>query len=343
MSVKTVGVAGLMALAGLALISVIAFNPFSTQASTHDMDEGQETQERLSADVETPSQVTRPDQLGQLQASDEDEEDSDNAEPYIGVAIFENEDGSVEVVRVQEDSPSDGVLMSGDVITAVDGATIDGTGDLVDAIAEAGSGATITLTIVRDGASQTVDVTVGERDTLSHSLRAYRSSKKYPSSEFSFPRLGKGKLGAFADLGGRVVHSRTVLENEDGSFSIYRAVAGTLSNIDTTAGAFTLSPRDGSDPIDYTITDDTKVMMNRNGDLGALNTDDDTLVIDVDGEVKMVHQGERPREGKHFFRGGKRFKFDGGGRWRDSSHMADLKAMIEKASEDIGVQPNDRM
>lgn len=343
MSVKTVGVAGLMALAGLALIAVIAFNPFSTQASTHDMADGQETQERLSADVETPSQVTRPDQLGQLQASDEDEEDSDNAEPYIGVAIFESEDGSVKVGHVQEGGPSDGVLMSGDVITAVDGTAIDGAGDLVDAVAVAGSGATLTLTITRDGASQTVDVTVGERDTMALSGRVYRSSKKYPSSWFSFPRLGKGKLGAFADLGGRVVHSRTVFENEDGSFSIYRAVAGTLSNIDTTAGTFTLSPKDGSGSIDYTINDDTKVSTSRNGDLGALNTDDDTMVIDVDGEVKMVHQGERPGEGKRFFRGGKRSKFDGGGRWRDSSHMSDLKDMIEKVSEAIGIQPNDRM
>ena len=140
MSAKTVGAAGLMALAGLALIAVIALNPFSTQASTHDMYDGQETQERLSADVGTPSQVTKPDQLGQLQASDEADEDSDNTEPYIGVAIVEIEDGSVKVTRVQEGSPSDGVLMPGDMITAVDGATIDGSGDLVDAIAEAGSG-----------------------------------------------------------------------------------------------------------------------------------------------------------------------------------------------------------
>ena len=289
MSAKKVGVAGLMALASLALIAVIASNPFSSQASTLDDNVGQDTRERLSADVDTPSQISRPDQQVQPQTADEDSEDS---EPYIRVAIIEMDDGSIKVVRVQEGGPSDGVLMSGDIITAVDGTTVTGTSDLVDAIAEAGSGATITLTITRDGSRETMDVTVGERDISVPSVRVYRSSKQYPSSIFRLPHFGKGKFSTPPGRDGRVVHSRIVIENEDGSFSTYRAVVGTVSDVDSTTGTFTLNPKDGSDSIDYTINDDTKVIMSRSGDLGPLNTNDETLVVDIDGEVKMLQQGE---------------------------------------------------
>ena len=337
MSAKTIGVAGLMALAGLALVAVIASNPFSTQASTHDATDNQETQERLSADVAAPSQVTQPDQLGQLQATDDD---SEKVKPYIGVVVIEMEDGSVKVARVQKGGPSDGALMIGDLITAVDGTTIDGTSDLIDAIEDAGSGTTITLTITRDGASQTVDVTVGERDTSGPTVRMYRWSKTYSPSVSGFRSHGKGKLGAV--MGGRAVHSKVVFENEDGSFSTYRAVVGTVSNLDAAAGTFTLNPKDGSGSIDYTISDDTKVNMSRDGDLGALNTDDDTLVVDVDGEVQLVQQGERAKQRMGFFKGGKRLGFDGAGRWHGSSRMEERKSMIEEALEAIRSQLDDK-
>ena len=63
-----------MALGALALLAVVAANPFSTRASTTDVQDAQQTPERLSADVNTPSQVGQPDQLGQLQATEEDAE-----------------------------------------------------------------------------------------------------------------------------------------------------------------------------------------------------------------------------------------------------------------------------
>ena len=331
MSAKSVGIAGLMALAGLALIAVIASNPFSTQASTHDTAAGQETEERLSADVATQSQIARPEQSDLLQGT---EEDSDDSEPYIGVAIFELEDGTVKVVRVQDGGPSDGVLMSGDVITAVDGTAITGASDLIDAIAEAGSGTAMTLTITRDGSSQTVDVTVGERDTSVPSVRVYRSSKTFGPSRMRHPRLGMWKLGSLSGVDGKAVHTKIVFENEDGSYSTYRAVVGTVSDVDATAGTFTLDPKDGSDSIDYTISDDTKVVMNRSGDLGGLNTDDDTLVVDVDGEVKMVQQGELPGKRGRLFRGGK---------WRGGVHMTDQNGLIQKALEAIRSKVDDRI
>ena len=289
MRAKTIGMAGLMALAGLALIAVIASNPFPTQASTPDTPTIQDTGDRVNTSVAEPSQIAKPDQQDLFQGTDED---SDESEPYIGAAIYELEDGTVKVIRVLGGGPSDGVLMSGDVITAVDGSTVTGTSSLVDAITEAGAGTTLTLTITRDGSSQTADVTVGERESSTSSARIRRATKSFFPSKTGVPHFGKGRSRSLMGGSGNVVHTRVVFENEDGQYSTYRAVVGTVSEIDASAGTFTLDPKDGSDSIDYTVSDDTKVMMNRSGDLGQLNTDDETLVVDVDGEVMLVRQGQ---------------------------------------------------
>ena len=289
MSAKTIGMAGLMALAGLALVAVIASSPFPTQASTPDTPTTQDTAERASASVTAPSQIAKPDQPDLFQGIDED---SDESEPHIGVAVYELDDGTVKVVRVLDGGPSDGVLKMGDVITAVDGSTVTGTSNLVDAISEAGTGTTVTLTITRDGSSQTVDVTVGERESSTPSARIHRATKSFFPSKMGVPRLGKGRYRSVMGDSGKVVHTRVVFENEDGEYSTYRAVVGTVSEVDSSAGTFTLDPEDGSDSIDYTIDEDTKVVMNRSGDLGQLNGDDETLVVDVDGEVMLVQQGQ---------------------------------------------------
>ena len=81
-----------------------------------------------------------------------------------------------------------------------------------------------------------------------------------------------------------------MLETDDG-FKTITGVKGTISKLDATAGTFTLAPKDGSNPISYQISDDTVVGMVHSGDLGGLNTEDETLVVSVDGEVKLVQQG----------------------------------------------------
>ena len=61
-----------------------------------------------------------------------------------------------------KDSPSDGVLQDGDVITSVDSEAVNDSKGLIDAVAEAGVGGAVTLTVTRDGQSIDVTVTVGE-------------------------------------------------------------------------------------------------------------------------------------------------------------------------------------
>ena len=325
MNPKSLGIAGLMALLALALIAVIASNPFTSQASTHDSEVIQETPEQLDADIAT-AEITQPQQFDMLQGTDEESEDSD---PYIGVLITELDDGSVKVVRVMANGPSEGILMQGDVIAEVDGTTIDGASDLVDAIAEAGSGATVTLTVTRDGSTLTVDVTVADRETSKSSLRTRGAGKFNSLPRFGFSWSGKGKSRALPDERGRVIHTQIVVENEDGSFSTHRAVIGTVSNVDTSAGTFTLTPKDGSDAIDYTISDTTRVVMDRTGNIGGLYTEDETLVVDSDSEVKMVKQGEQSGKRSHFFRGGKRFGSHDGGRRSGGNLLSDRKLLFD--------------
>ena len=332
MNPKSLGIAGLMALSALALIAVIASNPFTSQAATHEPGGIHQSAEQPIADVTAATEITQPQQFDLLQGT---EEESDDSEPYIGIHITELDDGSVKVLNVMTGGPSDGLLMQDDIITAVDGTTIESAADLVDAIAEAGGGTEITLTVTRDGSSITVDVTVGDRETSEASLRTFRAGRFHALPRWGFSRSGRAKWGSHSANNSPVVHSEVIVENDDGSFSTHRTVIGTVSDVDTSAGTFTLIPKDGSDDIDYTISDDTKVVMNRNGDLGQLNTEDDTLVIDIDGEVTTVVQGDWPGTRRHFSRGDKRFGLRDGGGWPGRGHLSDRSSFFDDVFDEL--------
>ena len=96
-------------------------------------------------------------------------------------------------------------------------------------------------------------------------------------------------FGHLQALEARFVRAEVVMETDEG-FKRFTAVKGTLSDIDVVSGTFMLTPRDGSDPISYVISDET-VIVNR-GDLARLNTEDETLVVAIDGHVSYIHQGK---------------------------------------------------
>ena len=209
------------------------------------------------------------------------------AKPYIGIYVSPGDDGGVEVVKVMKDSPSDGVLQEGDVITSVDSETVNDSSDLIDAVATAGVGGTITLTVTRDDQSMDVTVTVGERtEARFESARVLRR----PFTRGVSP-VDPGMLMPSRVVDDRFASSRIVVADDDGNYRTHRTVAGTVTSVDADAGTFTLQPKDGSATIDYTINDDTVITMSRTGDLGQLNTTDQTVVMDVDGEVKWIQQG----------------------------------------------------
>jgi S1-C subfamily serine protease len=83
--------------------------------------------------------------------------------PYLGIqgeAIAEGQS----VVEVVEDGPSAAAgIEPGDVITAFDGQEISRTNSLLDLLFGREPGDVVTVTVERDGASQTFEVTLGER------------------------------------------------------------------------------------------------------------------------------------------------------------------------------------
>ena len=133
----------------------------------------------LTVNVETETRILKPGMGESASAS---------ARPYIGVAISETASGAARVVEVLDDGPSKGVLEAGDLITAVEGEAIGGASDLVDAIAEAGAGASLSLTIERDDRAADVSVRVGEMSEDAESqVRRYSYSRTFdlPSDDFS--------------------------------------------------------------------------------------------------------------------------------------------------------------
>lgn len=86
---------------------------------------------------------------------------------YLGVATEEEidlEEGGARILRVVADSPADrSGLQEGDVVVAIGGRTVRGPVALGRAVRELSPGETVDLTVVRDGATLTVPVELGER------------------------------------------------------------------------------------------------------------------------------------------------------------------------------------
>ena len=133
----------------------------------------------LTVNVEAETRILKPGMDAGASAS---------ARPYIGAAISEIESGAALVVEVLDDGPSQGVLKAGDLITAVEGEAIGGARDLVDAISEAGAGASLSLTIERDDRAADVSVSVGEMsEDAASQVRRYSYSRTFdlPADDFS--------------------------------------------------------------------------------------------------------------------------------------------------------------
>jgi len=87
--------------------------------------------------------------------------------PFLGVKIDDRVDGGggALITEVVADAPADqaGVAV-GDVVVGVDGQSVQGAGGLIAAIRDAKPGDVLRLDIERNGAVQTIDVTLIERD-----------------------------------------------------------------------------------------------------------------------------------------------------------------------------------
>jgi hypothetical protein len=270
MKVRQITLGVMVALTATALAVVIAANPFSARASSVVGTEAPVVESLQQTDSASTTYIG----IALLPVSDAEAE-------QLGI------DGGAKVHRVDENGPSGGVLEVGDVITIVNGDPVATPGDVAGAVQATGVGDTLVLTVIRDGVTiDNLSVTVGERQVTRHVFRKSRAPRT--------PDLTQMLLGQAQALGDRFARGQMVIADADGNYQTYSAAIGIITESDPDAGTFTLQPRDGSDPVDYAISDDTKVRLARDGDIGALNLTDTTLVIDVDGEVKLVHQGPLP-------------------------------------------------
>ena len=217
--------------------------------------------------------------------------------PFIGIAIvpIEDDEGAL-IVRVVDDSPADGKLQTGDIITALDGDAIDGPRDVVDYVREQEPGDVIVFKVMRDDSALNVSVTVGERDEdddyrhMRGRYGRYGGDYDYDDDPFDFD------FDIFDDADERLIVSETRYMTDDGVETTRKAV-GTVQNINASAGTFDLLLLDESETLSFKINDDTKVMIDTTGSIAGLSADEPTLVMDViDAEgvsdVQLVAQGE---------------------------------------------------
>lgn len=199
------------------------------------------------------------------------------AKPYIGIVIApaasESDDASGgSVIKVIPDSPADGSLMVGDVITAMDGVAVASPRDVVRIARASQPGAVIQFAVRRSGAAATVAVTVGARE----------AAPRHPRK-------------SFATADNLVLSETRVLT--DGGVETLRKAVGTIqtSNSD---GNFTLLLRDGSETLSFAADGETKIVSDSAAaSVSDLNETDITLVVertDAAGarQVEFVAQGE---------------------------------------------------
>lgn len=302
----------------LVALSVIVLTAFvlvrlvgSSQASEDRPPSAAQQQPSLAGD----SGPAQPEAVAPLKGNlqqEGDEDDDAETKPYIGIMVAPLSqaraqelgiEGGAVVVRVLADGPSAGKLQNGDVIKAINGDAVSGVEELIDRVQGSAPGDVLTIEVIRNGGAVSVEVTVGEREVKD--VEVFKG----------LPGVYNRLLGYLHDLD-RFVRAEVVVETDDG-FKTIRAVVGTVTSVDASANTFVLAPKDGSASITYTVSDDTAVVMRRDGDISGLNTEDPTLVVDVDGKVELVYQADElrfPHMAPHGFKGlapGLRGRFDG--------------------------------
>ena len=276
---KRLSVGVVVALAVMALTAVIAANAGTTQA-------GQDRQ-AAQAEVQLKLGDGRGAEGSGQQSGFKRNAAPEEKAPFIGVALGELPEAEAEeleiaggavVKRVLGDGPAAGLLNPGDVIVSVGGVDVSTAADVVQAVHAAEPDDTLSFAIIRDRETMMVEVVVGHRP--------YRVARR-PGNNAG---ANNPVLNLIRKLGDRLAKAEIVLKTGDG-YKTFRAVAGTLSALNVDDGTFTLNPVDDSEAIDYKISDHTVVKTQHKGTLEGLNTTDRTLVVDVDGDVRLVQQG----------------------------------------------------
>ena len=89
---------------------------------------------------------------------------------YVGVLLNGSSTGGAEITQVQPGSPAASAgLRSGDLVTAINGKTMNSTQQFIETVDTYAPGQTITLTVKRGGGTQTIKLTLGTRPNTQQS------------------------------------------------------------------------------------------------------------------------------------------------------------------------------
>lgn len=95
--------------------------------------------------------------------------------PELRVHFGAPEEEGVLVSRVEDGGPAAGAgVLVGDIITAVDGETVENASSIVSAVRSKKEGDTVRVELWRDGVAMTLPVTIAERDRRVMDLAEYR-------------------------------------------------------------------------------------------------------------------------------------------------------------------------
>ncbi|MBZ0292456.1 MAG: PDZ domain-containing protein [Anaerolineae bacterium] len=103
---------------------------------------------------------------GAIVAQDTEADSSDESSTaWLGIALVEADD-QVVIARVQSGSPADEAdLATGDVIVSFDGETVTSASGLTELVQSAAAGDTVTIEVLRDDETLSLDVTLGSVST----------------------------------------------------------------------------------------------------------------------------------------------------------------------------------
>ncbi|GBD11117.1 Putative serine protease HtrA [bacterium HR23] len=184
--------------------------------------------------------------------------------------------GDVVVVRVVPNSPAQQAgLQRGDILTQAQIGTtsvaLQRPSDLSNLLRNAQPGQLLTLTLQRNGQTQTITVTLGE----------------WPQPAFH-PFKGRGKPFFHPFWPGgwdRLVQGQVVLQNGTGTVT-YAFFAGTVTS--TSTNAIVVTPRDGGAPVTVNLTDEVRVVGCPRRTGADIPTGAQVVVVSQDGTVRWV-------------------------------------------------------
>lgn len=211
--------------------------------------------------------------------------------PYIGVTVSTLSKAKaqelgvaygVQVLAVDAEGPSANVLQKDDVILSVNGLTVITAADVVKLVRDSNVGDVLSLSVQRGTSTLSLQVTVGTKSLPTPQARPNAKGLVPFFRHFMMPRFNNLWSGQFT------------FGTDNGSTTV-KLLVGTVKSVDTTANTITVTPKDGSADVTFTLDSSTTLVIRplviRPGGvntLGQVQVGDTVEVTTVNDKVTVV-------------------------------------------------------